>query len=276
MSKYFAWLAAGLAFILSVVSVYFYLSPVIGTDWHWAYYPASRALMAGQSPYFGTLFNPPWVLLAMIPVALLPAEWGASIMFVAELVFFLVVMFRLKVHLWLVPPLVVFSGMLFNSTNANIDGLCALGFILPPPVGLFFVLAKPQIGVGVAAYWAWCAWRGGGWRKLVRTFAPVMIAYGLSFIVYGNWMNTSGLIWSASTVHIFPFGVPLGIMLVILACRRRSIGPAIAAGVLFAPYVNSFTWSFLWLGMAVFASELLRKPKPARVIVAVRSKTAHP
>jgi hypothetical protein len=155
-------------------------------------------------------------------------------------------MMRIRLHPVVLLALVAFSGMIFSSTNGNIDGFVALGFILPAPVGLLLVLLKPQIGAGLVLYYAWIYRKDA--RKLTCTLAPVTIAYMLSFVIYGNWISTGVLLHSSA--QIFPLGVPAGVAFLVLALWRRNPLYTLPVGVLFSPYVNSFSWSFLWLGLA--------------------------
>jgi hypothetical protein len=108
---------------------------------------------------------------------------------------------------------------------------------------------KPQIGAAVAVFWMVEAWRVGGWRKALYTFAPVTIAFALSFIVYGNWIASGVLLHSSA--QIFPYGVPLGLLTLAVAIYFRRIELSMCAGVLLSPYVNAFSWSFLWVGLVV-------------------------
>jgi hypothetical protein len=69
----------------------------MGVDWKWAYQPAVLALLEGISPYeAGGFYNPPWILLPLIPVALFPLPLGTAIMYVLNLFLFLFVMVKLS------------------------------------------------------------------------------------------------------------------------------------------------------------------------------------
>src|SRR5690606_38971700 len=69
----------------------------------------------------------------------------------------------------------------------NIDWLPLVGFVLPPQIGLFFILIKPQMGLAVALFWLVEAWREGGLREVIRVFGPVGAALALSLALYGLW-----------------------------------------------------------------------------------------
>jgi hypothetical protein len=268
MKKVFALLAICGSFFALTIFIYNFLPvnapnpetiPVYGSDWQWAYLPALNNFFHGASIYGGNFFNPPWVLFPLIPLAFLSPALGSAVMYSLNIFAFVIVFVRLRISVWFIIPLILFSGILLNSQHGNIEGLIALGFLLPPPIGLFFVLAKPQVGIGVAVYWLFESMRNGGVKQVTRSFIPVAIAYLISFAFYGAWLSTnSGMVriwWNES---FFPYSVPAGLVFLALASWKRQIGWAIAAGPLFSPYVNLHTWTFLWIGLAIVISPKLR------------------
>ena len=248
------------AFIACTYVVYMYLpvsvdwasgNPSVGVDWKGSFRPAAQLLLQGENPYKEQgFYNPPWVLLPLLPVALLPPAFGSAIMFVLNLFAYLFVIHKLKTNPILITFFVFYSGMFYVSQNGNIEGILALGFILPPQIGLFFLLAKPQFGIAVAAYWGIQALREGGIKQAVETFLPVTIAYLLSFSIFGLWITKSPYLtdvwWNAS---IFPYGIPVGFGLLGLSIWKKEIRFAIAASPFFAPYLTGHTWAVVWLGM---------------------------
>ena len=225
--------------------------PTASVDWKGTFQKAALALLAGESPYtVSTFHNPPWLLLPLMPIALFSSSTGSAIIFMANLYAYIFVIIRLRMNKWLIIPYVIFSGMLANSANGNIEGLLALGFLMAPTIGLFFVLIKPQIGFAVALYWLFDEIQNKGLKSAVKLFLPVTLAFGISFIIWGFWpISASSLIdvwWNAS---IWPRGLPLGILLLILAIRKHEIKLAIAASPFLSPYLTGHTWAFVWLGL---------------------------
>lgn len=250
-----------LFFLLGVYFVYIYLPvhadwvrngpPQVGVDWKLTFRRASLKLLMGESPYqIAAFFNPPWTLLPLLPIALLSPALGSAVMYVLNLFAYLFVAFKLKTNLWRIVIFVLFSGMIINSTNGNIEGILSLGFILPPPIGLFFVLAKPQMGIAVAVFWAVESWRTGGIEKTIRIFLPVTAGFIISFIIFGAYIKDTAQLtyvwWNSS---IFPKGIPVGLLLLALASWKREIIFAIAASPFFAPYLTAHTWAVVWLGL---------------------------
>lgn len=256
--------------------VYEYL-PVNGVDWKKVFRKSALQLLSGKSPYSDTGYsNPPWVLLPLLPVALLTPEFGAAVIFVFNLFFFLIVILKLKMNVWLIFPFIVISEMLANSFNGNIEGILALGFVLSPTIGLFFALAKPQIGIGVAIFWAVESWRIGGFQKVIKVFCPVVIAYITSFLIFGFWIENSlrviGVEWNES---IWPKGIPIGLILLSIAIWKREIRLAVAAAPFFAPYLTGHSWAFVWLGLlSSFPQSFSAKSSNILSLLSVFSRTA--
>jgi hypothetical protein len=134
--------------------------------------------------------------------------------------------------------------------TANLTGL---GFVLPPPIGLLFILAKPQLGAAVAVFWLVQVWRRRGFAAVLRMFLPVAAAYLLSFALFGFWPGK----WfqtGESPIHIYnqslwPWGIPIGLALLAASIGRGEIKFAIAASPFLAPYVQIYSYAIVWLGL---------------------------
>jgi len=243
----------------------------VGVDWKGAFRPASLDLLRGENPYSRGFFNPPWILLPLIPVALFPSALGASVIFALNLVAYLFTARKLGLKLLPILVFVLFSGMLVVSMNGNIEGLLSLGFLLPPEFGLLLVLAKPQFGIGVAIFWIVQAFRNGGIKSAILISLPVMVAYLLSFLLFGLWPFRSIVLdtawWNAS---IFPYGIPVGLALLALSIYKNKIGFAIASSPFFAPYLTGHTWAVVWLGLLLVVSELDYKCLVENMINSIR------
>jgi hypothetical protein len=215
------------------------------TDWHGTFYPAAQEVWHGRSPFNVTTFlSVPWTIVPMLPLALLPERAGSAALFLASLLTYIFVAHRLGargawIAVFLAAPPVIHSLLI-----GNIDCLSLLGFVLPPQVGLFFVLMKPQIGLAMALYWLVEAWRQGGPRQVVRVFAPVVLLLGLSLLVFGNWTATRTVdpvdsYWNTSR---WPWSIPIGLVLVALSLRDSRQDFAMAATPFLSPYVAYNSW----------------------------------
>ncbi len=237
------------------ISVYF---PSAG-DWHKHYRPAALAMIQGQSPFqdYGFL-NAPWVLLPMIPLLLVPESVGRAILAIIALASIAYVSHKLGGK-----PLTVFFILLSPPVfqlilDGNVDWMMALGFVLPPQIGLFFLVIKPQTGIGVILLWFVQAFRNNGWREVVRVFFPVTIALLLSFLFYGFWPMSylHAMEWRGNS-SIWPMSVPVGLALMATAFRKNRIEYAMAASPCLAPYVLLHTWISPLLAISPLTAETI-------------------
>jgi hypothetical protein len=232
---------------------------LFGTDWWRHLRPGALALLEGKSPYtVPGVFNPPWLFPLIIPIALLPEKVGIVIMFVLFSAGTLWVAYRLgaswKTMLIFALSPVIWRGALIG----NIDWLVGAGFLMPPQIGLFFVLLKPQIGLGVALFWLVEAFSAGGWRKAVQVFAPVLVSFLLSFLIFGFWpLQAAAHAPEGMNVSLFPYGLPVGVGLLAYAIRQRSLPPAIIAGMFFSPYIGVTSLIIPLLALVTMPWEML-------------------
>jgi hypothetical protein len=226
--------------------------PIVGIDWKETFYPVARAVLEGKSPYsIPTFRNVPWTIIPLIPFALLSEKIGGIVFFIATYVAYAWVAHRLKaspvalIAFLLSPP--VFYGM----RMLNVDILVLIGFILPAPIGLFLVIVKPQMGIAMVIFWFVEAWRNGGIQEVFKTFLPVTVSTLLSFIFFGNWQvgrqsDLPDSIWNAS---LWPWVIPIGIVLLMLALRDRRKDYAVSASPFLSPYLAYHSWATVLLGV---------------------------
>lgn len=223
----------------------------VGLDWKGSFLPASREFLQGKSPYnVGNFFNPPWTLFLFIPLSLIPVKISTSIMFVANWFAFTYTAYRLKMKM---PWLLVFPFTIYviiNSYLGNIDGIVSLGLIMPPQIGLFFLLAKPQIGAPIALLWMVMAYQSGRMKEVIRIFAPVSIIILLSILIFYPWPFQSHIyLDSWANFSVFPRGIPLGLLLFVLSLKYKSVALAVASAPFLSPYVTIQSWAFVYLGI---------------------------
>jgi hypothetical protein len=239
------------------VIVYAQIVPV-SEDWR-VIREGVLALLSGNG-YTADYFNPPWTALILAPLAQLPATISSAVLALVNLASFGVVAHRLGAKLPALLLLLTSAPVISGVGIGNIDWLPALGLLLPPRWGLFFVLIKPQVGIGIALYWLWEAWQRGRAREVLRVFAPVTAAFLASFLIYGPYLFRPSLKteWSTS---LFPYLVPVGVVLLVLAVRKRTPHFAVGAGLFFSPYLTFPSYALLvlsgvrrwWLAAAVSA-----------------------
>jgi hypothetical protein len=167
----------------------------MGADWSIYFRPAALQMIRFQTPYsIEGFYNPPWTLLPLIPFALLPERLGGMVISFFTLLGYGYAAYRMGARPLTLAILLTSPPALMAVYNANVEWLAVLGFILPPYLGLFFVMMKPQIGAGVALFWLIQAFRSGGIRQVLVVFSPVTIAFLLSFLIFGLYpMNSINL-----------------------------------------------------------------------------------
>ena|ERR1700690_1980883 len=202
--------------------------------------------LSGQNPYLIYRFNnPPWALLPLLPFALFPESTGAILYFIFSFFLYAYCAYKLKAEPLAFVAFMLSSPVLYGLYRLNIDALVLFGFILPAPIGLFFVVLKPQMGGAMAIFWLVKAWKTGGLKSVIITFGPVTIAFGLSFVLFGNWItdgpseNLLGAVWNTS---LWPWAIPIGLALLFVSLRDMRPGFAIAASPFLSPYLAYYSW----------------------------------
>ncbi len=232
--------------LLAVIVVIAFFPP--GWDWINWFRPATLAMLSGESPYnLKGFFNPPWLLIPFIPLAFLPERVGVVVISIAYITSYIFVSRKLGAKALTIAVLLTSPSFFYGLTFANIDWIVALGFLMPPQIGLFFVLVKPQIGLGISIYWLFESWRNGGVKQVVKVFFPVTIAFIFSFFLYGLWPLRSQQ-W-ASNSSLWPVSIPIGLVLLTTAIRNRRRGLSIVASPFLAPYVGVQSWAIATLGL---------------------------
>jgi hypothetical protein len=228
----------------------------ISFDWLMSFRPAALAMLHGSSPYNGFgFYNPPWMLLPFIPFALMPEAVGKFCILVISLLAFAYIAYRFDRNPVVIGLFLLSSPVIGSLNTGGLDWFSMLAFVLPAQFGLIFATLKPQIGLGISLYWLIQSWRTGGIREVIKNFLPVSILLIGSVFLYGPWFigvnELSNVEWNVS---IFPYGIPIGFLLLGLAFIKREIAPAIPAGLFFAPYYSGSN-------LAVLLIPLFKNPK---------------
>jgi hypothetical protein len=225
-----------------------------GGDWL-NFLPAIKVFLQGGNPYlvgkeFYGVYEPFWTYILLAPFALLPFWTGRILLFVVSVVAFGLTAVKMGASRFQLILFLCSSTVFGGLYMGNIDFLVTLGFWMPPVIGLFFVMMKPQIGICIAIFWMYLAWKEGGVRKIVWVFAPITIAYLLSFVMYGFWFkhlfNMPNNPWNFGA---FPYLVPMGIILLFAALRERDKRLAGMSSPLIAPYATTYNFSIMLLSL---------------------------
>lgn len=261
------------ALLLLVALAARFLPPAI--DWDTAFRPAGLAVWRGHSPYTNDMFRyPPWAILPILPFAWLPAHIGRAAYLFASLLAYAYVIHRLGARPFTLALFLLSPPVLHGLLNANIDWMTMLGFVLPAQVGLFFLVIKPQVGLGLILFILVEAWRTGGWRECLRLFWPVTLATLASFVVFGFWpmryLEPVGYWWNAS---LWPASIPVGLALMAAAIRKRQAEYALAASPCLSPYVLLHSWAGALAALARLPVEMTAAVAGLWILVLIRAWT---
>lgn len=223
-------------------------------DWLYTYAPAALAVWHGESPYsISIFFAAPWASLPLIPIALLPYALGRWCLLFIGLSAFAFTAYRLGAKPFTLCLFLLSFPVLSDIVNGNIEWMPMLGFVLPPQIGLIFVMIKPQVGIGFAIYTFVEAWRAGGIRQVARIFSPLIAVFLVSFALYGFWpLHLLGTLkmaqqYSATGLHynlsLWPFGLLLGLPLIVKSILDKNQRLSIASGPFLSPYALLATYA---------------------------------
>jgi hypothetical protein len=266
--------------VLIVISVLlvlsFLLAPIVpsAVDWRTTFRPATLALLSGESPYGRFyLVHAPWTLIMLALPALLPEAVGRVLLIFCGLISYTFIAHRLKAKPIAIVFLLLSPLVMHMLLNGNIDWLASLGFILPPQFGLFFISIKPQVGIAVAPFWLVDAWRLGGWKLVLKIFAPFTIVLLLSFGIFGFWpiysfsYRVSEVWFNAS---LWPMSIPVGLALLVASIRKRKIVYAMAASPCLSPYALFYSWTGALLAIVSSTPETIAAVIGLWILVAIR------
>jgi hypothetical protein len=147
-----------------------------------------------------------------------------------------------------------------------------LGFALPPYLGVFLIVVKPQMGFTLGLFWLVEAWRKGGIKQVSYVFGPATLCLLASFAFLGLWPlrfgRTLGFWWNAS---LWPTSIPVGLALMVAAFRRRRAEYALAAAPCLSPYVLFHSWSGALIALVSSEWETLAAVAGLWILVILRA-----
>lgn len=249
------WLVLPFAAILLSILMSRVLVYVAQHDWHDSFRPAALALLHGNSPYIvETFYNPPWTAFLLIPLAALPETIGSSAYFITSIGAYIIVLHRFGARLITFLLWVFLPPVMMSLYAGQLEWLVLLGILLPPRWGLFLVMIKPQVGGGLAAFWAFKAWKDGGVQHLAATFLPIGVVTLISFVLFGFWPERGGQQFGSGAVEwnasLWPLGALLGLVLLLVGMIYRAERYALAASPLLSVYTAHLSYTAL---VAAFA-----------------------
>lgn len=196
---------------------------------------AARDVLHGVNPYHvDNLINPIIVPLLFVPFAPLPDALVARLLACASGVIAVTILRREARHRWVIFALLISPIFLYSIFFVNLDWLVALALLVSPVPAFFLAMLKPQIGIAVAGL------------ALLRMSKPLavlcltveVLIYAASYALGMRW----SIVYAGNNFSLFPYGLIVGLPLMLIALRRRDAVIAFAAMPFCAPYVGLQSW----------------------------------
>lgn len=209
-------------------------------DWDKGIIAGVLAFLSGRNPYAapGTFVNPPYTIGILLPLAWVPPQ--LAMLFPLIALFYLARRFRKPLLLVLVGTSFPFIA---GSVYANIDWIVMLGVAIGGPLGAVLDFIKPQAGVfAIVAELA----KRKNLEERVKMLLPLGFCLLISIPLLASWIfaltkmgHSYAVEWNFS---LFPYTIPLGIVALYLAWKRKDPIWGCVASLSLAPYfyIHSF------------------------------------
>jgi hypothetical protein len=244
----------GLVLVVGLIIVSWALSKILprASDWADVYRPAAINLITGKSPYaIHNYVAPPWALFPIAPLAVLPERIGRVAVFWITIASFAFIVKKNGANIFCIIALIVSYPVVYGLIYGQIDWLAMFGILMPPWLGLIFLMTKPQIGIGVALFLGYEAWATGGIKKLISTFLPLVGLVIVCFIVFGPDLFTkSSLVFSPTNASLWPRAIPIGVVILVSAIRRKKKFLSLTASPFLSPYLSVHSWASAIVGLS--------------------------
>ncbi len=251
--------------VLGILVLLFAWVPLPGGD-DWAvFYVAARRVLEGSALYGEPLvrlslydyyyYNPPWLAVSLIPLALLPFRWGRAVLSASTLLLAALLLRRWEKSPYGLPKMVLVllsPPMIYLLRNGQVDALVLGGVFLPVEFWPLVALTKPQVAVGLAL-----GVPRPHWRRAALVMAGFLLLSGL---FWGNWLvalvqqpaplaNESNL-WFG----MWPFQVPVGLALLWLGIRDKDERLLVASSPFLSPYASTHSLLGPWIALLTWLS----------------------
>jgi hypothetical protein len=257
-------LLVGLLMLVLGIVVFFavLLRNPFAVDWHYTYRPATLAILRGENPYSGEVlfFAPPWVVIPLIPFAVLPEDIGRSLFAVLSIGMFALIAYRLGAKPLGLLAFLLSAPVANGIQTGNVEWLVLLGLLLPPQIGLILLAIKPQSTLGVLLFYLVEAWRKGQLREVIAQFWPLAAVSLLSLLIYGLWplrAREYGGYAGEFNISLWPHSIPIGLTLLAIALRDRRRDAALIGSPFLSPYLVLVGWSGALAGLAPRTLEIV-------------------
>ena len=242
-----------------VLTAGFFFSPITtGDDWQ-TFYGAAKQALAGQNLYvmpvtFTFYSNPPWVVMALVPLSLLPFRWGWAVVCMGSFLAALAIAYRWRLSLLKTVLILLSPSMLYILLHGQIDLILLAGIWLPQEWWVLVALAKPQVAFGLLA-----GIPRSRWVRAMLILAGIVI---LTLALFGNWpldllrqphpfAKEGHNLW----LGLWPFQVPAGVALILLGFSRSDERLLVAGSPFLFPYATMSNLIGPWLAVNYYLKD---------------------
>jgi hypothetical protein len=233
--------------------------PQTPNDWTRAFYPA---LKNPFSPYQFPLYNyPPWLTLIFTPFRFFSLRFSQSLN--AFFAFFFISLLVVRSKGSFFSLLVTLTSFPFVALlgNASVDWVVAAGFVFPSISTVPLVSVKPQSGIFVILIWFKQA--SNKKRFVLLTFLFILATFLIwTYWPLKMWENIQALSLEHVNTSLFPWSIPLALLLLYFAWVNEDDLLAAGASLSMAPY---FSPQSLIVSFAILSG---RYPKIAALLSA--------
>ena len=206
-------------------------------------HPGNPYGVHGQFP----LANPPWITWVLYPFSFFPVGLSFAIWITLTIVVSAWCIFKLGGDLYVVLLSLCSPAFARVFIQGQIEVIPLLGFTLMmvsprmvgKTVGYLLLAIKPHV-LGLGAIIAWLKLDNRG--KLIVLCAALVLLL-VTILLYGNWMSSAlaTLVAAGQSpvgIHIWPYGLPLGLILFATSLKRQNTKLAGLSTIFFVPYIG--------------------------------------
>jgi hypothetical protein len=220
-------------------------------DFEEVFYPAIHS----AEPYTAVpgFVNPQWVLLALFPFRLLPSHPAAALWVIISVIIIAYVVYQLggKPSSYFL----IFINPFFFSfyTAGNVEALVLLGLVIEyRPLDVLLMGIKPQLTI-LAIIRRLADYGRKSWLWLLAFLLLTLLLWGLWPVdMLASWGHGPN---HAASMDIFPYGLLVGIPVLIKVWRRASVAELALLSYLFTPFITpSAVFALMVIALSIFST----------------------
>ncbi|GAB4579658.1 MAG: hypothetical protein Fur0022_23960 [Anaerolineales bacterium] len=237
--------------LFTILAIFFYFLPP-SIDFAGFYRAAHTPLAPYSLPDFA-VHNPPWFLLPLFPLTILPETLGRTLNNLLNVLAVVLLVRHLKGNTLAMCAALCSPSLLATNIVSNIEWMPILAALIPGAWGVPWLVIKPQVtSLLIILYWRRAKWK-------LTYFLPLALFILVSFLIWGLWpldLRSLPDDFQRWNISLWPWSLPVGLFAFWKAWK--STNPAdelrwgLTASILIAPY---FAWGSLTASIAAWATK---------------------